>query len=151
ARCLLSTAYRGQVCLGLRRLWRSLESDCPLPWRAALVFVTAPAFVFLLANQRTLTNGDTWPVVPTATALFRTGSCRLDAAVRQAPACYGHPLPYSVVAGDRGIYSGYPSGMVPFVMPWVGLAELCGAHVERPVMQMRLEKWSAASVTALSL
>jgi hypothetical protein len=152
-RGLVFPGFRRRLYLEVRRLWTTLDGECdrPLPWRAVLVFVTGPAFVFLLANQRTLTNGDTWPVVPSVSALLADGSLRLDAAVGAAPACYGRPLPYSVLTTDTGVYSRYPSGMVPFVLPWAGAAKLCGAHNDRPAMQLRLEKWTAASLTALSL
>ena len=54
----------------LQRLWQSLpdfaEQGGPSPWRAVLLFVTGPTFFFFLSNERTLTNGDSWPVVPTS-------------------------------------------------------------------------------------
>ncbi len=153
-RCLWP-AERRRTLDTLRQLGISLAAfparSESLPWHAAFIWVVGPAFFLFLVNQRTLTNGDTWPVVPTAARLISTGTGCLDEAAAHAPAVYGRPLPYSVLRTDAGVWSAYPSGMVPFVVPLATLARLCGADIERATVQQRLEKWTAAGLAAMTL
>jgi hypothetical protein len=154
-RGLFFSSAREHLRLAFRRLWADLESfsqgHVRCPWRATFTFVIGPAFLFLLSNQCTLTNGDTWPVLPTAAQLVTAGNARLDDDLSKAPAVYGRPLPYSALRTEAGVYSRYPAGMVMFAAPVAALARLCGAHIDRPALQQRLEKWTAAAVTAVAL
>src|SRR5262249_59262564 len=59
--------------------------------------------------------------------------------------------PYFCRRTSSGIYSSYPLGMVPFVLPVAAAAHLCGADLDQPKVHDRLEKWTAAWLTALCL
>lgn len=149
-----SRAYQ-KVLVGLCRLAAPLPrlagAEPFSPTLVGFVLVTGATFCFLLSNQRTLTNGDTWPVMPSAERLLTAGNWDLESAISRAPACYGRPLPYSVQSTESGFYSRYPAGMVAFAVPVAALAKLGGARLERPSVQTRLEKWTAAAMTATAL
>src|SRR5262249_44734013 len=58
------------------------------------------------------------------------------------------PLPYYLQEIAGGVYSGYPSGMVPFALPAAALARLTGADLRAAPVHERLEKWTAAWLAA---
>jgi len=157
-RAAFSASYREFLVDWLQQLWLSAAdfstAQGPLPWRASLVFVALPSSLLFLSNGRTLTCGDTWPVVPTACQLTITGSVDLAPCLDRTPPCYfrdGESLPYCTLARQGAVYSNYPAGMVPFALPLTGLAQLTGARLDRPGTGLRLEKWTATMVASLSL
>jgi hypothetical protein len=158
ASLILSTEYRKHVLARCRQLWTSLQ-DAGTGFRQPLVatfcLVVAPAALLFLSNDRSPDTGDTWPVIATAASVTTTGSLRLDRFIDSAPSAYriaaNDDLPYCVVQRPSGIYSSYPSGMVPFALPATVVARLLGADLQSPKAQKHLEKWVASWVSALAL
>src|SRR5262249_15471116 len=63
-----------------------------------------------------------------------------------------HPgLQYFLIQTPHGVYSSYPAGMVLFAVPMVATARLAGADLTNHGVLIRLEKWTAAWLAALSL
>ncbi|MCC6417520.1 MAG: hypothetical protein IT429_04660 [Gemmataceae bacterium] len=126
-----------------------------LPWRAALALVVLPAVAVLLVNSRTIGGGDSWPVTATASSLVLDGDWEIGEFAAGAPDCYRFAafdgLPYCLTRTAGGLYSKYPSGMVPFALPTVAAARLVGADLNSPGVRNRLEKWTAAWVGAGAL
>jgi hypothetical protein len=52
---------------------------------------------------------------------------------------------------NGGIYSRYPAGMVQFALPAVAIARVLGANLDNPAFHVRMEKWTAAWLAALSV
>ncbi len=158
-RILTVPSYRQQVLDFLRRLWRSLEtyatSDGQAPWLAVFVFAVVPSLVLFVSNDHGIDTGDTWPVIPTAASLTTAGSWTLDAYLDKAPPAYtlaDHDgLPYCTIRLPGGVYSTYPSGVVPFAVPVAAAARLLGADLSEPKVQKHLEKWVASCVSALAV
>jgi hypothetical protein len=156
-RFLAIATYRQRVLAWFRCRWQTLEyhEGKRTPWLAVAVFAVAPSLLLFLSNDRSPDTGDTWPVIPTASSLTSSGSWALDAYIGQAPAAYSQvissDLPYSTIRVPKGIYSGYPSGMVPFAVPVTAIARLTGADLYSPKVQKHLEKWVASWVAALSV
>jgi hypothetical protein len=158
ARLAASAGYRRQLLARCRRLWASLERPDPglrQPFAAAFCFVTLPALLLFLSNDRSPDTGDTWPVVATAASVTTFGTMALDRFVDVAPASYrlaeNGDLPYCVVRCPGGIYSSYPSGMVPLALPATAVARLLGADLHSTKVQKHLEKWVSSWVAALAV
>lgn len=156
-RLAFDASYRTWCRMRIYQLYQSfsLPDACALDrcW-AAFCLVVVPSLVFFSSTQRTRGTGDTWAVLPTASALVLEGSWDLERLSAKAPKSYGGGatgrLPYSVVRTESGVYSRYPSGMVPFAVPVTATARLLGADLERPKTWTRLEKWTAAWLAACS-
>jgi hypothetical protein len=147
-------SFRRRVHRGLSDLWASCDSSAAaIPWRAAAVLVVLPSLVLFLSNDCDLETGDTWPVVVTAHQLVCHGSCELSPLLHLAPPAHftDEGIPYGTRRTENGVYSRYPSGMVPFAVPVVAAARLLGTNLEHHHVLGRLEKWTAAWVAALSL
>ena len=159
ARFLASASYRVRVrerlALQNREIRAFSRGEGPTPWRAAITLVMVPFLVFDLSNGRSLGAVDTRPVLPTAIRLVRHGDLDLteygrdgrqdilfDKAGRLLP-CYQ--------ATDRGIYSAFPPGMLPFASLVAGSARLLGVNLDVKLRHWRLEKVSAALVGSLVL
>lgn len=152
--------YRTRVVTYLRACWerfgRYSAQQSTLPLAATFVAVVLPSGWLFLSNNRTLDSGDTWPVVPTACSLVREGNWELSEFIERAPAAYrtpwvGRPLYCTLQTKDGGIYSWYPTGMVQFAVPFVAVARLLGADLAHPTFHMRMEKWTAAWLAAVSI
>lgn len=142
------TSISGTLGIKLRPLTYATH-----PVLFVLCFVTLPAFLLFLSNHRSLGTGDTWPVIPTACSLITHGTADLTPYLDVAPGSYSSSgeIPYCTLRRNNGVYSSYPSGMVAFALPVVGVAKLVGADLHQPRTQQRLEKWTAALVAAASL
>jgi hypothetical protein len=154
-RAALSAPFRRAAAGRLAGLWRELESYPAAgrsPWRAVLVFVVGPAVSLLSLGPSLPCSGDVAPVMLEATSLLRHGNLELsDYAASYAPSYSlgGAGLPYFLgPARNGGIYSSYPSGMVPFALPVAGMARVLGAEPDRPLVRERLQKWAACWVAA---
>lgn len=152
-----STSFRQRVLNWLRDLWRDIE-DFPvhgrIPWKSTGVLVVLPAGIFYLISTCNLMSGDSWPVMPTSFGLVTRGHWKIDELVSAAPAGYRtnpEELPYYTLRRETGIYSAYPSGLVPFAIPVAEAARLAGADFHQAPVLGRLEKWTAAWITAGSL
>jgi hypothetical protein len=156
-RFVLSPVFRQRVRARYRELWRDFETYPLLgkiPWKATAVCVVLPAGLFYLSSTSHLTNGDSWPVVPTTWSLATHGRWNIDEFVGLAPATYAaapEGLPYCTTRREGEIYSDYPSGMVPFALPVVAIARLAGADCHQAQVFRRLEKWTAVWVAAGAL
>lgn len=157
-RLLASADYRRTAGAFFGRLWGSLTAAAAAgrtPWRASLVLVVGPSLLLFLSNDRNFDTGDTWPVIPEACSLTTAGTWALDHYVDKAPASYALEsngnLPYGTERLPAGIYSSYPSGMVPFALPATGVARLLGADLGAPKVHKHLEKWVASWVAACSV
>jgi hypothetical protein len=154
-RTLHDPAQRRWLCDTLADLWLALhDPSASLRCRcqAAACFVVLPAALLFLSTHRTLGGGDSWPVVPTACSLVREGNAELSEYLDTAPDSYRagkDGLPYCVHVTPRGVFSGYPSGMVVFALPVTAAARLVAADLDRPTVHLRLEKWTAAWVAAV--
>jgi hypothetical protein len=148
---------RARVLGFLQSRWAALAGDTPSDsarrLQAALLFVTLPAGWFFLSNNRNAGTGDTWPVVPTAASVVRTGSGNVGRFVSLAPPSYylaEEQRMYCLVPHGAGWYSAYPLGMVPFALPSASAQAMTGLPLQFSTLP-RLEKWSAAWVAAASL
>lgn len=138
--------------------WRAIsEFDHAqrLPWPAVFLLVVVPDLLFLLARDRGMQSGDSRPIVMTAASLLRGDRGELSAFV---PVYVEHRLftaadapPYFFLPCRRGVYSHYPSGMVVFALPIAAAADLLAADLDDPNVHERLEKLTAACVSAASL
>lgn len=152
-------SYRRRLLGAAGALWAGLDGYADggkTPWAAALAFVTVPAALVCLSNDHNELICDTCPVVPTAVSLVTAGDTDLDEFYRAVPwwrttGVGPDGLPYFVQRRGGRLYSSYPSGMVPFAVPVVGLARLSGANLADPNVQMRLEKLTASAVAGLAL
>jgi hypothetical protein len=156
---LIWPAYRLRALGWSRELWGRVEAFSDgsgrIPWMAAAVFVTAPSWLLYLSNQVALPSGDTAPVIPTAISILKEGNAELgeffgaggkiDFLRREGrvPRCFQ--------ARPNGIYSAYPSGMVPFSVAVAGLSTLSDANLDSPAAHLHLEKMTASMVAALSV
>ena len=137
-------------------LWEATRSEAGKPpLRAVLVFVMLPAALLLLLRDYAIVSGDSRPAVLTASSLVSTGHCDLSrfAAIYAKLGLFtaDGEMPYFCQRTESGLYSSYPLGMVPFVLPAAATARLFGADLSRPNVHDRLEKWTAAWVAGLSL
>ena len=57
-------------------------------------------------------------------------------------------LPHFLQPGSGGVYSAYPSGMVPFALPAAVGARVLGERPDRPILRERLQRWTACWVAA---
>jgi hypothetical protein len=158
-RFLLVPSFRQRTLDWLQKLAETLERYPVLsgqePWPAVLVYVVLPMASFLLLRDYAIVSGDSRPAVLTASTLVSSGHCNLS----QVAEFYAkHRLftvdgetPYFFRRTDAGLYSSYPLGMVPFVLPTAAAARLLGADLSRPNVHDRLEKWTAAWLAGLSL
>jgi hypothetical protein len=156
-RFTFQSRFRLELLDWLYRQWSALV-DYPsvyakTPWLAALAFVALPAFALFLSNDRCMGTGDTWPVIPTAWSLVMRGSLDIGDLATSAPASYfmGETLPYCTQRRGSGVYSNYPAGMVVFAVPVVAASQLVGADFSQQPQRNRLEKLTAALVSALGL
>jgi hypothetical protein len=156
--CLTSAPYRRRAFRGVRSLWGSLQTFVDggkLPWAASVAFVMLPAMSLYLSNDHFEPIGDSAPVVPTAVSLITEGNSDLNEFCRDGlwggyRERYGS-LPFFLQKRGDAVYSRYPSGMVPFALPLVGLSWLAGGHLDDPSAHLRLEKLTASAVAAVSL
>src|SRR5207247_1500463 len=96
--------------------------------------VAALALCLRGTGPHALVEGDSRPVILTAGSLVREG----DWDIREfLPA---GELPYFAQHTHGGVYSSYPSGMVPFALPVAAAARLLGADFNSPQVHERLEK-----------
>lgn len=146
----------GQVVSAAWRRANAFPVNSPrIPWRAVLVLVIVPDALLLLARGGGVQSGDSRPVVMTAVSLTGDGNAELselvDAYSRNHLFVADGELPYFVLRRPTGLYSHYPSGMVPFAMPAVLAARVLGADLLDPSVHERLEKATASLVAAACL
>ncbi|HJT31330.1 MAG TPA: hypothetical protein VJ783_04720 [Pirellulales bacterium] len=126
-----------------------------IPWRAVLVLVIVPDALLLLARGGGVQSGDSRPVVMTAVSLTGDGNAELSELVEDYSRNHlfvaEGELPYFVLRRPTGLYSHYPSGMVPFALPVVLAARALGADLFDPSVHDRLEKATASLVAAACL
>jgi hypothetical protein len=154
--CLVSRDYRARVGGWLITLWERLRAfeagTGPIPWLAALVFASLPAWLLYLSNQRTRGADDTRPVIPTAVSLLTEGDANLreffqPGARRDLHEPSGEIRRCFLPVGD-GYYSAYPGGMVPFALLTTGAGAILDANLASEAVQIRFEKITAALVGA---
>jgi hypothetical protein len=158
-RLMIVSSYRRRVLVWLRELWGTLESypsrTTRVPWRAAFVFVVAPAVILMLSREFAVSSGDSAPVMMTAAHLLTAGNFDLTDYVETYRTgrlfTRGDEQPYYFRREATGAYSSYPSGMVPFALPTAAAAHLLGADLRDPAVLLRLDHWTAAWVSAASL
>jgi len=158
-RFLVAATFRQRITDRLRKLGDSLASyplrDGQEPWSAVFVAVVLPAVLILLVRDHTITSGDSRPAVLTASSLMSEGHCDLSRVAEVYAQLnlftVAGQTPYFFRPTKTGLYSSYPLGMVPFVLPAAAAARLVGADLARPNIHDRLEKWTAAWVAGLSL
>jgi hypothetical protein len=151
--------YRQRLFDWLHSTWATLADHTAVsPSKlclAALVFVVAPAWILFLGNDRVMGTGDTWPAMRTAWSLVSRGTWDIKEMALTAPRTYwANPvdeLPYCALRRGDAVYSSYPAGMVAFALPVAALSRIVGADLGQHRCCDRLEKWTAASVTALAL
>jgi hypothetical protein len=119
------------------------------------VLAVLPDALLLLLRDRGVQSGDSRPAVMTAASLL----VERDAELSEFAETYTRlhlftatdQPPYFFLQRPTGIYSHYPSGMVPFALPVVAAAYLIGADLQDPTVHERLEKLTAACVSAVCL
>jgi hypothetical protein len=158
-RLLLSADYRRRVEAAVFRTWGQVQQfsrgQGPIPWLAAVAFVSLPFFLLDLVHRGSLGTFDTRPVIPTAASLVREGNWDLSE--------FDQARPRSLLRDSDGqfhycfqevggrIVSTFPSGMVPFALAVVAPAYYCGADLDYEKNLQYLEKVTAALVASLSL
>ncbi len=155
----LLPSFRTMVQEELRRAWNA-ASDFPLesrkiPWRAVLLLVVLPDALFLLLRDAGMQSGDSRPVVLTAANLVTRGSAELsnfaESYTEARLFTSTDEPPYFFLRCPGGYYSHYPSGMLPFALPIVAASDWLGADLDSPTVHSRLEKLTAAWVSAACL
>ncbi len=158
-RLLLSADYRRRVEAAVFRTWGQVQQfsrgQGPIPWLAAVAFVSLPFFLLDLVHRGSLGTFDTRPVIPTAASLVREGNWDLGEFDQARPRSLlrdsdGQFLYCFQEVGGR-IVSTFPSGMVPFALAVVAPAYHCGADLDYEKTLQYLEKVTAALVASLSL
>jgi hypothetical protein len=149
ARCLADASYRVRVRAWFAERWAELvafrPASSPLPWRAAFAWVVLPAVLFYLAGNHAMQEGDSRPVILTAGSLVREGNLEIREFLPAGE------MPYFAQHTHGGVYSSYPSGMVPFALPVAAAARLLGADFNSPQVHERLEKFTAVWVAGADL
>jgi hypothetical protein len=152
-RLLISPAYRQRLSAWLRRTWQATETFCdnggPVPWRTAFVFASLPAAFLYLFDDRVMNAVDTMALLPTAVSLVREGNWDLDEYVPRGLPDKQMPVFYR--RSGKHIYANWPVGMVQFAAPVTAVAHAAGADLTRDEVYLRLEKWTAAWLAALSV
>lgn len=151
--------FRDRAFGALREAWRraaAFPAEAGLiPWRAALLLVALPDACFLMLRDQGIQSGDSRPVVLTATSLVRRQSMELapfaESYARLRLFTSGDEPPYFFLYRRDGVYSRYPSGMVLFALPIVTASWLLGADLDAPTVHERVEKLTAAGVSAACL
>lgn len=148
-RWLVSNTYRRQCERGTGVARSQIQSysagSRSVPWRASFCWVFFPALLIYQSNDRTITSGDTVPMVQTALSLVNNRDLALDQFVNAtAP-------PYYVCRIDGHFYSRYSLGPAIVALPFVQLAEWLGADLHDKHMRLRLEKLIASIVAAASV
>ena len=92
-RLLLSPDYRWRVEAAVFRTWEQVQQlsrgQGPIPWLAAVAFVSLPFFLLDLVHRGSLGTFDTRPVIPTAASLCERGTGTLASLTRLSPgACF---------------------------------------------------------------
>jgi hypothetical protein len=160
ALCFLAwPAYRRRALGWSRDLWVRAEAfsngSGRIPWMAAAVFVMAPSWLLYLSNQETHGEADTVPVVPTAISVLKEGNGDIseyfgaNSKIKYLRRDGRVPLCFQV--RPDGVYSSYPSGMVPFAVAVAGLSTLSDANLDNAPAHLHLEKMTASLVAALSV
>lgn len=155
----LVPVFRGRVNALVHAAWQEVRAfpaaGGSIPWRALVVLVVMPNSLLLLIRDRGVQSGDSRPVVMTAASLLIDHDTELSEFVESYTR---HRLftptdepPYFFLRRPNGIYSHYPSGMVPFALPAVAAAHGVGADVQDPTVHERLEKLTAAFVSTACL
>lgn len=155
----IDRTFRDRAFGALHEAWRRVAAfpaeTGRIPWRAALLLVVLPDACFLMLRDQGIQSGDSRPVVLTATSLVRRQSMELapfaESYTRLRLFTAGDDPPYFFLYRPGGVYSRYPSGMVPFALPIVATGRLLGADLDAPTIHERLEKLTAACVAAACL
>jgi hypothetical protein len=153
-RYAFAPTFRRQAQSRFAHWWAQLEAGGDtIPWRATAFLVVFPAVAIFLVNDVDQGSGDTWPVLPTAWQLIRSGSADLTPVLPLVPESYAldGAHPYCLVQRGDALYSRYPAGMLTFAVPVATMARLLNAPVTYHHVLGRLEKWTAAWVAALAL
>jgi hypothetical protein len=94
-------------------------------------------------------------VIPTAVSILNQGDLELgEYFAPDARPCLRNKngaMGLCFRAEKSGIYSGYPAGMVPFALVAAGSAKLLDVDLDQPQILLRLEKITAAAVSALAV
>ena len=158
-RLLLSADYRRRVEAAVFRTWGQVQQfsrgQGPIPWLAAVAFVSLPFFLLDLVHRGSLGTFDTRPVIPTAASLVREGNWDLSEFDQARPRSLlrdtDGQFHYCFQEVGGRIVSTFPSGMVPFALAVVAPAYHCGADLDYEKNLQYLEKVTAALVASLSL
>ena len=151
------TPYRRRILGRSRRLWGRIVAYSngvgPIPWASATLFATAPAWLLYVSNGQITGVVDTLPVIPTAESLLTEGNLDLSEYLAKdgTPSILGpgETIPNCIVEAGGKPHSSYPAGMVPFALGVTGLAQLAGADLTKPQVQLRLQKLTASLVAAM--
>ncbi len=137
-RLLLSADYRRRVEAAVFRTWGQVQQfsrgQGPIPWLAAVAFVSLPFFLLDLVHRGSLGTFDTRPVIPTAASLVREGNWDLSEFDQARPRSLlrdsDGQFHYCFQEAGGRIVSTFPSGMVPFALAVVAPAYYCGADLD---------------------
>jgi hypothetical protein len=159
ALCAVLPGFRLRVRGALARAWQSAvwfpTGESRIPWNAVLLLAVLPDALFLMLRDQGIQSGDSRPVVLTAASLITRQRMELTpyaenyARLRLFTAT--EDAPYFFLRRPDGLYSHYPSGMVPFALPVVAASWALGADLDSPLVHERLEKLAAALVSGACL
>ncbi len=125
----------------------------PIPWQGTFTFVVLPfAFLFLMNSK--VQVGDNAPVFLAASSLVREGNLECSEFVEIAEwSNLGNQQALNVGLRhtSRGIYSNYPVGPLQVAIPVAMVSRLVGADLDRIKVHERLQKFSAACLSAVCL
>jgi hypothetical protein len=156
-----SVEERRRAGRAARALWASVErfpETNALPWAAAAVFAAVPTALLCLSNDRVETIGDTVMVIPTAVSLVTEGNTDLDEFHRPGVWWYEAPasdridgVSYFLKRSGGRLYASHPVGLAPLALPIVAASKLAGGRLDEPIVQLRLEKLTAATLAGTTL
>ncbi|HET6884335.1 MAG TPA: hypothetical protein VFI31_29555 [Pirellulales bacterium] len=143
-RAVMARAWSEVCLLGIDR--------SVLPWRTAILLIALPNLLLLLCHAPGIQTGDSRPVAMTAASLLTDGDAELSEFAefyrRNRFVPEGQDLPYFLVRCPAGVFSQYPSGMLPFALPVVAAARLLHPDFTAPIVDQHLEQLTAALVAA---
>ncbi|MEX1118039.1 MAG: hypothetical protein WEB60_04515 [Terrimicrobiaceae bacterium] len=149
-RWLFDTEDRRKFNNHIRSAWNSLKSypghSRHVPWKAIIIFVVIPTFVFYNIKSSLHGSGDSQPVLMIAASLLNEGNLELSEYLTTEG-----EIPYYLTETSTGIYSSYPAGMLGFALPLATASKIVGAKIEMPRVRNRIEKLTASIVVAASL
>ncbi|MSU77035.1 MAG: hypothetical protein EXS16_02955 [Gemmataceae bacterium] len=149
--------YRQSIRTWFAEWWACCQSfqtrSTPIPWRGTFAFVVLP-FTFLFLMNSKVQVGDNAPVFLAASSLVREGNLECSEFLG-IPEWSNLGSQQSLNVGLRhtsqGIYSNYPVGPLQVAVPVAIVSRLVGADLDSIKVHERLQKFSAACLSAVCL